>query len=172
MANPHQTLPPHSLHLPSQRPAGPYRIPEARAAALVDALIAAPGRADAPVWQLGQVSFPLPADPTQDSDPAIRCFQALGAALGLDAPAREALTGCPSLYAALTGHLANLATPEPGQPRLQACVLVIRGKPSLSEEQLDHLIAILQAAADEAREQGVPFWTLFTHPDVWLDPLP
>lgn len=51
-------------------------------------------------------------------------------------------------------------------------VLLISNTAPLGEEALDTLIAVLQAVADEWREQERSFWALFTDPGIDLDPLP
>lgn len=53
-----------------------------------------------------------------------------------------------------------------------ACLLVIDHLDALAEEGSDTLIAVLQAVADEWREQQRPFWALFNAPGLDLDPLP
>jgi RNAse (barnase) inhibitor barstar len=53
-----------------------------------------------------------------------------------------------------------------------ACVLMIKHLEALEEEGSDTLIAVLQAVADEWREQQRPFWALFSAPGLDLDPLP
>ncbi len=53
-----------------------------------------------------------------------------------------------------------------------ACVLVIDHLQALGEEASDTLIAVLQAVADEWREQQRPFWALFNVPGLDLDSLP
>lgn len=56
--------------------------------------------------------------------------------------------------------------PQPG------LVLLIGNTAPLGEDGLDTLIAVLQAVADEWREQQRGFWALFTAPGIDLDPLP
>lgn len=51
-------------------------------------------------------------------------------------------------------------------------VLLIADTSALGEEGTDTLIAVLQAAADEWREQERALWTLFLAPGLDLDPLP
>lgn len=51
-------------------------------------------------------------------------------------------------------------------------VLQIGDTAALGEAGLDTLIAVLQAVADEWRDQERSFWALFTGPGVDLDPLP
>ena len=53
-----------------------------------------------------------------------------------------------------------------------ALVLIFPDVAALGEEGSDTLIAVLQAAADEWREQGRRLWALFTAPGLDLDPLP
>lgn len=54
----------------------------------------------------------------------------------------------------------------------QGCLLHLSGFTALGEEGTDTLIAILQAAADEWREQGRPLWAALDAPCLDLDPLP
>lgn len=51
-------------------------------------------------------------------------------------------------------------------------VLFIHDIRALGEESCDVLIAVLQAAADEWREQGRALWALFLTPGLDLDALP
>lgn len=51
-------------------------------------------------------------------------------------------------------------------------VLLVSHTAPLGEEGLDTLIAVLQAVADEWREQERIFWALFSEPGIDLDPLP
>ncbi len=53
-----------------------------------------------------------------------------------------------------------------------ALVLIFPDLAGLEEDCTDTLIAVLQAAADEWREQGRRLWALFTAPGLDLDPLP
>lgn len=53
-----------------------------------------------------------------------------------------------------------------------ACVLILGNLEALGEEGCDTLIAVLQAVADEWREQQRSFWALFNAPQLDLDPLP
>lgn len=53
-----------------------------------------------------------------------------------------------------------------------ALVLLFPDVTALGEEGTDTLIAVLQAAADEWRDQGRRLWALFTAPGLDLDPLP
>ena len=53
-----------------------------------------------------------------------------------------------------------------------ACVLVLTDTQALPEEELDILIAVLQAASDEWRAGGRAFWSLFDSRSVDLDPFP
>lgn len=53
-----------------------------------------------------------------------------------------------------------------------ACILVLPNVAALGEDGTDTLIAVLQAAADEWRDQGRHLWALFTAPGLDLDPLP
>lgn len=54
----------------------------------------------------------------------------------------------------------------------QKLVIIIENTEALGEEKLDTLIAVLQAAADEWRDQQRSLWTLFTGPGIDLDALP
>lgn len=54
----------------------------------------------------------------------------------------------------------------------QELVLLIGNTAPLGEEGLDTLIAVLQAVADDWRDQQRSFWALFTGPGIDLDPLP
>lgn len=51
-------------------------------------------------------------------------------------------------------------------------VLLIGNTTALCEDGVDTLIAVLQAVADEWREQERSFWALFTGPGIDLDALP
>lgn len=51
-------------------------------------------------------------------------------------------------------------------------VLLIENTQALGEEGTDTLIAVLQAAADEWREQQRTLWALFLAPGIDLDALP
>ena len=53
-----------------------------------------------------------------------------------------------------------------------ALVLLFPNVAALGEAGSDTLIAVLQAAADDWREQGRRLWALFTAPGLDLDPLP
>lgn len=53
-----------------------------------------------------------------------------------------------------------------------ACILILSHLETLGEEGCDTLIAVLQAVADEWREQQRPFWALFNAAQLDLDPLP
>lgn len=53
-----------------------------------------------------------------------------------------------------------------------ACVLLFPDLTALGEEGCDTLIAVLQAASDEWREQDRRLWALFTAPGLDLDALP
>lgn len=53
-----------------------------------------------------------------------------------------------------------------------ACILVLDHLDALDEAGCDTLIAVLQAVADEWREQQRPFWALFNAAGLDLDPLP
>ena len=53
-----------------------------------------------------------------------------------------------------------------------ALLLLIRNIDALDEDEADTLIAVLQAAADEWREQGRALWSLFAVSGLDLDPLP
>lgn len=53
-----------------------------------------------------------------------------------------------------------------------ACVLILNQSEALDEEARDTLIAVLQAVADEWREQQRPFWALFNAAKLDLDLLP
>lgn len=55
----------------------------------------------------------------------------------------------------------------------QSTLILLIGKTSaLGEEGTDTLIAVLQAAADEWREQERALWALFLAPGLDLEPLP
>lgn len=54
----------------------------------------------------------------------------------------------------------------------QGLVLLIGNTAALGEAGLDTLIAVLQAVADDWRDQQRSFWALFTAPGIDLDPLP
>ncbi len=53
-----------------------------------------------------------------------------------------------------------------------ACVLILNRSEALDEEACDTLIAVLQAVADEWREQQRHFWALFNAEKLALDLLP
>lgn len=54
----------------------------------------------------------------------------------------------------------------------QKLVIIIENTDALGEEKLDTLIAVLQAAADEWRDEQRSLWSLFTGPGIDLDALP
>jgi RNAse (barnase) inhibitor barstar len=54
----------------------------------------------------------------------------------------------------------------------ESCVLFIGNTQALGEEGCDILIAVLQAVADDWRDQGRSFWALFDAPGLDLTPLP
>ena len=78
-------------------------------------------------------------------------------------------------FDALYDCLTDLAA-SPGQ----GCLLLFTGAPApaagVDEDDegspVDTLIAVLQAAGDEWREQGRPLWALFAVPGLALDSLP
>ena len=51
-------------------------------------------------------------------------------------------------------------------------IIIIENISGLDEDDSDTLIAVLQAAADDWREQGRSLWALFATPGIDLDPLP
>ena len=53
-----------------------------------------------------------------------------------------------------------------------ALLLIFPDVKALGEAGSDTLIAVLQAVADDWREQGRRLWALFTAPGIDLDPLP
>ena len=68
-----------------------------------------------------------------------------------------------ALYDSLCDHEC---LPDPG------LLLIFPDLGALDEAATDTLIAVLQAAADEWREEGRRLWTLITAPGIDLDPLP
>ena len=76
-------------------------------------------------------------------------------------------------FDALYDCLTDLAA-SPGQ----GCLLLFTGAPAAGADEddegspVDTLIAVLQAAGDEWREQGRPLWALFAVPGLALDSLP
>lgn len=79
--------------------------------------------------------------------------------------------GFPDWYGANFDALYDCLTDGDWMPP-QGCLLHLSGFAALGEEGTDTLIAILQAAADEWREQGRPLWAVLEAPGLDLDPLP
>ncbi|HJW02206.1 MAG TPA: barstar family protein [Azospira sp.] len=79
--------------------------------------------------------------------------------------------GFPEWYGANFDALYDCLTDGEWMPA-HGCLLQLSGFTALGEEGTDTLIAILQAAADEWREQGRPLWAALDAPDLDLDPLP
>lgn len=126
--------------------AGPYRIlPTRRAALQVEA---------------AALGYPVHAISPENAASTAEWLRALGHTLGF--PAHFGAN-----FDALYDSLCDKEIID-----LPACVLLIEQVVPLGEAGCDTLIAVLQAVADEWREQGRLFWALFSAPGVDLDPLP
>jgi RNAse (barnase) inhibitor barstar len=79
--------------------------------------------------------------------------------------------GFPEWYGANFDALYDCLTNGDWMPP-HGCLLQLSGFAALGEEGTDTLIAILQAAADEWREQQRPLWAALDAPGLDLDPLP
>ena len=79
--------------------------------------------------------------------------------------------GFPEWYGANFDALYDCLTDGEWMPP-HGCLLQLSGFAALAEDGTDTLIAILQAAADEWREQGRPLWAALDAPGLDLDPLP
>jgi RNAse (barnase) inhibitor barstar len=126
--------------------AGPYRISASR-------LVSIKTEAEA-------LGFPLFSISAQKSASTAEWLQALAQVLNFPAHFGNNFD---ALYDCLCDREVTPQT---------AIVLIIDHSETLSEEASDTLIAVLQAVADEWREQQRPFWVLFTAPGLDLDPLP
>ena len=126
--------------------AGPYRLPPARRAALAEELAAlADTRVQiAPAGASGATTW----------------LAALGQALHF-----------PPHFGANFDALFDALCDSELLPQT-TLVLELNDLGALAEEEVDTLIAVLQAAADEWREQGRCLWALFDTPGLDLDPLP
>jgi hypothetical protein len=124
--------------------AGPYRLPAGQEAALVEA-------ARALGWPV-QVCRPHVGD--RDA-----WLAAVASALALPAHFGGNFD---ALYDCLC---------DPQQWQSGGCVLVLGGLDALGDD-VDILIAVLQAASDELRERGFALWALLDAPHLDLDPLP
>lgn len=126
--------------------AGPYRLPPARRTTLADELTAA-------------TSSLIRIAPDQVASIA-DWLGALGQALNF-----------PAHFGANFDALFDALCDRDLLPQT-VLVLELSALSALAEEEVDTLIAVLQAAADEWREQGRCLWSLFDAPGLDLDPLP
>ena len=134
-----------------------------------------------PLTEIGQAG-PFRIKPEQ-AGLAAQHAQACTAELRLISPGKSTSTAADWLQSlgqqlAFPAHFGNnfdalydcLCDPDVlKQPRL---VLIIDNLDALDEEEADTLIAVLQAAADEWREQNRALWSLFAVTGLDLDPLP
>lgn len=125
--------------------AGPYLLPAARRAVLLGAVSA-----------LGL--------PHVDLAPAVAGRDEWLAAAG------QAL-GFPATFGANFDALYDSLCDRDLLPQ-PVLLLFIGHTAGLGEDGVDTLIAVLQAAADDWREQGRALWALFEAPGLDLDPLP
>lgn len=126
--------------------AGPYRIPPARLAAL-----------NAEAETLG---FPVFVISPEKATSTAEWLQAFGQQLNF-----------PPHFGANFDALYDCLCDREVTPQA-ACVLILSHLDVLGEDGSDSLIAVLQAVADEWREQQRPFWALFNAPALDLDLLP
>lgn len=126
--------------------AGPYRLTPARRSALATEL------------QTAELAA-VPVAPTAAATPQA-WLAACGQALGL-----------PTTFGANFDALFDALCDRELLPQ-NTLILQLGGLDALDEEDVDTLIAVLQAAADEWREQDRGLWALFDAPGLDLDPLP
>lgn len=81
------------------------------------------------------------------------------------------LLGFPNHFGANFDALYDCLS-DPSVLTAAGSLLIIEQPQNWDEEIRDTLIAVLQAAADEAREQGRAQWSLFDAARLDLDPLP
>lgn len=125
---------------------GPYRISAARLAAL-----------NAEAENLG---IPVINIAPENAETTAEWLQVLGKALNF-----------PAHFGANFDALYDCLCDRQFMPQA-ACLLLLSHTERLEENARDTLIAVLQAVADEWREEQRPFWALFSATKLDLDPLP
>ncbi|WP_303786137.1 barstar family protein [Azovibrio restrictus] len=125
--------------------AGPHRLPPGSESELVAAATA--------------LGWPVTCHRPADARNTEAWLAALGQALGL-----------PAHFGANFDALYDCLT-DPGVMAAPGHLLILGNLACLGEE-VDILIAVLQAASDEWRDQGRALWPLLDDPRLDLDPLP